>query len=68
MMALIKMGSRHKPDNYRPVSLTSVEVIGKNLKYRINVHLERQELIKDNQHDSVRDRACLNNLIDFFQR
>ena len=30
---LFKKGSRNKPENYRPVSLTSV-VFGKNLVYR----------------------------------
>ena len=66
---LHKKGSREKPENYRPVSLTSI--VGKTLesiiKDSIVAHLDRHSLIKGSQHGFTRGKSCLTNLLDFFE-
>ena len=58
---LFKMGSRNKPDNYRPVSLTSV--ICKLLETLIRDHmvefLVKHNLINTSQHGFLKARSCL---------
>ena len=69
VVPLFKKGCREKPGNYRPVILTSA--VGKlsegTLRDRIYRHLERQGLIRDNQHGFVSGKSCLMNLIAFFE-
>ena len=58
---LFKKGSRSKPDNYRPVSLTSV--VCKLLETLIRDHmvefLVKHELINTSQHGFLKARSCL---------
>lgn len=66
---LFKKGSKAKPENYRPVSLTSI--VGKMLesiiKDHITEHLNRFKLIKSSQHGFSKGRSCLTNLLEFFE-
>ena len=67
---LFKKGSRNKPDNYRPVSLTSF--VCKLLETLITDHmvefLAKHELINTSEHGFLKARSCLTNLLCFFRR
>ena len=67
---LFKKGSRNKPENYRPVSLTSV--VCKLLETLIRDHmvefLVKHKLINTSQHRFLKARSCLTNLLCFFER
>ena len=67
---LFNKGSRNKPKNYRPVSLTSV--VCKLLKTLIRDHmvefLIKHKLINTSQHGFLKARSCLTNLLCFFGR
>ena len=70
IIPLFKNGSRNKPVNYRPVSLTSV--ICKVLETIIRDHmmdsLIKHKLINPSQHGFLKVRSCLtNNLLCFFE-
>ncbi|XP_069792574.1 uncharacterized protein, partial [Narcine bancroftii] len=69
VVPLFKKGSKCKPGNYRPVSLTSVvgKLMESVLRDGIYKYLEVQGLLGSNQHDFVRGRSCLTNLIEFFE-
>ena len=59
---LFKKGSRNKPENYRPVSLTSV--VCKLLETLI---LVKHKLINTSQHGFLKARSCLTNLLCFLE-
>ena len=67
---LFKKGSRNKPENYRPVSLTSV--VCKLLKTLIRDHmvefLVKYKLINTSQHGFLKARSCLTNLLCFWKK
>ena len=52
VVPLFKKGSKRKPGNYRPVSLTSVvdKLLEGMIRDRIYNYLDRQGLIRDCQH------------------
>ena len=62
---LFKEGSRNNPENYRPVSLTSV--VCKLLETLIRDHmvefLVKHKLINTFQHGFLKARSCLTNLL-----
>ena len=64
---LFRKGSRNKPKNYRPVSLTSV--VCKLLETLIRDHmvefLVKHKLINISQHGFLKARSCLTNLLCF---
>ena len=64
---LFKKGLRNKPENYRPVSLTSI--VCKLLKTLIRDHmvefLVKHKLINTSQHGFLKARSCLTNLLFF---
>ena len=66
---LFKKGSRNKPDNYRPVSLTSV--VYKLLETLIRDHmvefLIKHNLINTSQHGFLKARSFLTNILCFFE-
>ena len=66
---LFKKGSRNKPENYRPVNLTSV--VCKLLERLIRDHmvefLVKHNLINTSQHGFLKARSCLTNLLCFFE-
>jgi len=65
---LFKKGSKNKPENYRPVSLTSI--VGKLLEIIIKEymveHLNKFNLIQHSQHGFTKGKSCLTNLLEFF--
>ena len=65
---LFKKGSRNKPENYRPVSLTSL--LSKLLETLIRDHmvefLVKHQLINTSKHGFVKARSCLTNVLCFF--
>ena len=67
---LFKKGSRNKPNNYRPVSLTSV--VCKLLETLIRDHmmefLVKHKLINTSQHGFLKARSCLTNLLCFLKK
>ena len=69
IMPLFKKGSRNKPENYRPVSLTSV--VCKLLETLIRDHmvefLVKHKLINTSQHGFLKARSSLTNLLCFFE-
>ena len=70
IIPLFKKGSRNKSVNYRPVSLTSV--ICKLLESIIRDHimdflLIKHKLINSSQHGFLKSKACLTNLLCFFE-
>ena len=66
---LFKKGSRNKPENYRPVSLTSV--VCKLLEILIRDHIAefhvKHKLINTTQHGFLKARSCLTNLLCFLE-
>ena len=66
---LFKKGSRNKPENYRPVSLTSV--VCKLLEPLIRDHmvefLVKHKLINTYQHGFLNARSCLTNFFCFLE-
>ncbi|KAF2353005.1 Reverse transcriptase domain [Trinorchestia longiramus] len=66
--SIFQKGNKQIPNNYRPISLTSVisKTIEKLLKVRITKHLNDQNLINETQHGFREKCSCLTNLIDFF--
>ena len=66
---LFKKGSRNKPGNYRPLSLTSV--VCKLLETLIRDHvvefLVKHNLINTSQHGFLKVEVCLTNLLCFFE-
>jgi len=66
---LHKKGSRKKPENYRPVSLTCIigKILESIIKDSISAHFEKHDLIRSSQHGFTSGRSCLTNLIDFIE-
>ena len=60
-----KGGSRQKPEQYRPVSLTShvMKVFERVIKKKIIEHLEKREKINDGQHGFVPGRSTQTQLL-----
>ncbi|HKJ81868.1 MAG TPA: reverse transcriptase family protein [Ignavibacteriaceae bacterium] len=68
VIPLYKKGSKVKPENYRPVSLTSIicKILESILKDAITSHLDKHGLIRASQHGFRGGRSCLTNLLEFF--
>ena len=66
---IFKKGSKFKPENYRPVSLTSIvcKVMESILKDQIVNHLSINDLIKPTQHGFMNKRSCLTNLLEYLE-
>ncbi|CAM5074984.1 unnamed protein product [Natator depressus] len=66
---IFKKGSRGDPGNYRLVSLTSVpgKLVETIVKNEIVRHIEKHQLLCKSQHDFCKGRACLTNLLKFFE-
>ena len=63
---IFKKGSRTKPANYRPISLTSVvcKMLEGLLRDHLMVHLSNHLLLSDHQHGFRKGRSCALQLID----
>ena len=66
---IFKKGPKHKPENYRPISLTSQisKVLEAILRDCINHHLDHHHLIKESQHGFSKGKSCLSNLLLFLE-
>jgi Reverse transcriptase (RNA-dependent DNA polymerase)/Endonuclease-reverse transcriptase len=67
---IFKKGRKSDPENYRPVSLTSVScrIMEGVLKDHIVSHLEKHGLVKNSQHGFTRGRSCASNLLCFLEK
>jgi hypothetical protein len=62
---LYKRGTKSDPKNYRPVSLTSIicKLMEKLVRKRLTKHLDKYDLIIDNQHGFRSKRSCETQLL-----
>ena len=62
---IFKKGSKKKPENYRPISLTSqpCRVLEQIIRKHVTHHLETYGLISENQHEFVKQKSCKTNLL-----
>ena len=60
-----KGGSRQKPENYRPISITShvIKVFERVIKKAIMKHLIKNQKLNDSQHGFVRGRSTQSQLL-----
>ena len=65
VVPIFKKGDRHKPSNYRPVSLTSVvcKVLEHIVHSSIMSHFDRWNILSDSQHGFRKRRSCETQLI-----
>jgi len=66
---LFKKGQKDKPENYRPVSLTSIigKIFESIVKDNLVEHLDRHKLIRNSQHGFTKNRSCLTNILSFME-
>ena len=66
---LFKKGSRNKPENYRPVGLTSVvcKLLETIVRDRMVEFLVKHQLINTSQHGFLKASSCLTNLLCFLE-
>jgi hypothetical protein len=67
---IFKKGRKTDPENYRPVSLTSVScrLMEGIIKDQVVKHLEKNKLIRQTQHSIMRGRSCTSNLLVFLEK
>ena len=65
---IFKGGNQTLPENYRPVSLTSVVVklLERVIRNRICAFFNDQDFFNPSQHGFLKGRSCLTNLLVFF--
>ena len=65
MTALFKKGTKSKPGNYRPVSLTSIpcKIMEKIIQEALFQHLDENKFLSECQHGFVTGRSCVTNLL-----
>ena len=65
---IFKKGDKSKPNNYRPISLTSVvcKLMETVIRDKVVTYLEENKLINNSQHGFRNKRSCLTNLLDFY--
>uniref|UniRef100_A0A803TVT0 Reverse transcriptase domain-containing protein n=1 Tax=Anolis carolinensis TaxID=28377 RepID=A0A803TVT0_ANOCA len=67
---IFKKGKKKDPNNYCPVSLTSIpgKILEKIINEVVCEHLEINAVIANSQHGFTKKKSCQTNLISFFDR
>ena len=67
---IFKKGSKSLPENYRPVSLTSIccKLMETVIRDQINDHLTINYLIKPSQHGFMKNKSVTTNLLEFLEK
>ena len=70
IVPIYKGGNREDPNNYRPVSLTSVvaKICERVIKGDWMKHLEDNKILTDRQFGFREGRSCMTNLVSFYSR
>jgi hypothetical protein len=70
VIPLFKKGKKSDPQNYRPVSLTSLicKIFESIIKDSNLSHLNKFSLIRESQHGFTKGRSCLTNLLEFMEK
>ena len=66
---IFKKGRKSDPENYRPISLTSVicKIMESIVRDSITESIRKRNLITDHQHGFIPGRSCLTNLLQAFE-
>ena len=66
---IFKKGRKDNPNNYRPVSLTSVpcKVMESIVRDAVVDYVEKNRIISEQQHGFVNGRSCLTNLLEVME-
>ena len=66
IIPLPKSGAKTNPSNYRPISLTSIpcKIFERIIKREMMKHLNKHNLISNQQHGFVQHKSCVTNLIE----
>ena len=66
---IFKKGSKNSPENYRPISLTSIpcKLMESIIKDGVINYLLRYQLIKNTQHGFMSNKSCTTNLLVFLE-
>jgi len=69
-LPIFKKGNKTDPNNYRPVSLTSVpcKIMESIIKDSITTFLEQNHVISYSQHGFTKGRSCLTNLLESLEQ
>ena len=68
---IFKKGAKSSPDNYRPVSLTSVpcKIMESIMRDKMVDHLLENKLINNSQHGFMqKKKSCTTNLLEFLEK
>jgi hypothetical protein len=69
IIPLFKKGNKTLPENYRPVSLTShlTKLFERIVRKKLVMHIERNNLLSNNQHAFRSGRSCLSQLLQHIE-
>ena len=69
MTALFKSGDRQLPENYRPISLTSVvcKLMERIIRNEIVSHMESNNLFAEEHYGFIAGRSCTTQLLEFME-
>ena len=67
---IFKNGSKKEPENYRPISLTSIpcKIMDSIIKDQVVDHLVNNSLINKSQQGFMKHKLCVTNLLEFFDK